>query len=74
MPKLLMIGGNGLDGHEGFVTVRAAAQYLALAPATLYAIMARGELRYAKFGRSRRVSKADLVEYGLRKMTGSDTA
>jgi excisionase family DNA binding protein len=50
-----------LDG--GFVTVPEAAQLLRLSRAKVYSLMDAGELRYAKFGRSRRIPREALEAY-----------
>jgi len=47
---------------DGLVTVRQAAQFLGLSIASIYSLMARGELIYAKFGKSRRIPKRALIE------------
>ena len=56
---------------EGFVTVREAADFLALSRAKLYALMEARELRYAKFGRARRIPRSALREYAKRSLIGS---
>ena len=40
--------------------VREAAAFLGLSRSKLYALMEAGELRFAKFGKSRRIPRAEL--------------
>jgi excisionase family DNA binding protein len=54
----------------GFVTVTEAAAYLSLCRAKIYQIMDAGELRYAKFGKSRRIPRQALQEYARRCLVG----
>jgi excisionase family DNA binding protein len=56
---------------EGFVTVREAAEYLRLCRAKLYQMMDAGDLPYAKFGKSRRIARRDLVEFAERCIIGN---
>jgi excisionase family DNA binding protein len=53
---------------EGFVKVHEAAKFLAVCRAKLYQLMDSGELRYAKFGKSRRIPRRALVEYAERNL------
>jgi excisionase family DNA binding protein len=45
---------------EGLVTVKEASKLLSLSRSTLYLMMDRGELRYAKIGGARRIPKQAL--------------
>ena len=45
---------------DRFLTVREAAQRLALSRSTLYNLMERGDLAYAKIGRARRIPSDEL--------------
>lgn len=45
---------------EGLVTVKEAGKLLSLSRSTLYLMMDRGELRYAKIGGARRIPKQAL--------------
>jgi excisionase family DNA binding protein len=53
-----------VDG--GFVSVGEAAEFLRLSRATVYLLMDRGQLRYAKFGKSRRIPRKALMDYAQR--------
>jgi excisionase family DNA binding protein len=55
----------------GFVTVREAEEFLSLSRAKIYALMDAGELRYAKFGRSRRLPWADLRMFAAESLVGA---
>jgi excisionase family DNA binding protein len=46
----------------GFVTVPVAARYLQLSRAKLYQMMDAGDLKYCKFGKSRRIPRRALAE------------
>jgi excisionase family DNA binding protein len=48
---------------DGFATIPEAAKYLNLSRAKVYLMMDVGELKYAKFGRSRRIPWRALKEY-----------
>jgi excisionase family DNA binding protein len=48
---------------EGFVDVAGAAEFLRLSRAKVYLLMDAGELRYAKFGKSRRIPWAALKQF-----------
>ena len=45
---------------DGLVTIREAARFLSLSRSTLYQMMDKGELLYAKIGGSRRIPKQAL--------------
>ena len=52
--------------EDGFVTVPEAATFLSLSRAMVYKLMYDNALVYAKFGKSRRVSRRSLLEYAAR--------
>jgi excisionase family DNA binding protein len=56
---------------DGFVSVSEAAAFLGLCRATIYSLCDRGELLYAKFGRSRRVPRRSLIAYAERCLTST---
>lgn len=45
---------------EGLVTVKEAARFLSLSRSTLYQMMDKGELHFAKIGGSRRIPRLAL--------------
>ena len=45
---------------EKLLTVQQVAELLALSRSTVYNLMERGDLRYAKIGRSRRIPSAEV--------------
>jgi excisionase family DNA binding protein len=51
---------------DGFVTISEAVDYLQVCRSTLYKLMDRGELAFAKFGNCRRIPRAALAEYARR--------
>ncbi len=55
---------------DGFATVREGEKYLGVSRATLYKLMESGEVKYAKFGKSRRLPWAALREYARRCLVG----
>ena len=55
---------------EGFAKIEEAMHYLNLSRASVYSLMDRGELRYAKFGRSRRIPRQALRDYARRSLVG----
>jgi excisionase family DNA binding protein len=52
--------------EDGFIPVIEAARFLGLSRAKVYQMMDSGELRYAKFGRSRRIPRRALMELAER--------
>lgn len=54
-----------------YFRVNDAAHRLCISRSALYGLMSRGEIAYARFGRSRRVPKAALEEYERRCLVGS---
>jgi excisionase family DNA binding protein len=51
---------NELVVNDGLVTVTEAGKFLSLSRSTLYQMMDRGELQFAKIGGSRRIPKQAL--------------
>jgi excisionase family DNA binding protein len=49
--------------EDGFATVPEAAHYLRLSRAKIYLLMDDGSLKYAKFGRSRRIPWRAVKEF-----------
>ena len=54
----------------GFIKVAEAAMFLGVSRSTLYLMMDRGALAYAKFGRSRRLQKSALIQYAQSHVIG----
>ena len=54
-----------------YVRVNDAARLLCISRSAVYALMAQGEIAYARFGRSRRVPKAALEEFQKRCLVGT---
>jgi excisionase family DNA binding protein len=67
----VMKPGEQAELGRGFVTVPEAARYLAVSRAKLYAMMDAGDVRYAKFGKSRRIPVEALRELGERCLVGT---
>jgi excisionase family DNA binding protein len=57
---------------EGFVDVVEAGEFLGLSRAKLYQLMDAGELRFAKFGKSRRIPRLALIQYAERCLVGGE--
>jgi excisionase family DNA binding protein len=55
---------------EGFADVAEAAEFLSMSRSTVYKLMDAGQLAYAKFGKSRRIPRRALREFGERSMIG----
>jgi excisionase family DNA binding protein len=55
---------------EGFLSLKAAADFLSISRASLYSLMDQGLLAYAKFGRSRRIPKRALRDYAAQCIVG----
>jgi excisionase family DNA binding protein len=51
---------------DGFDRIAEAQAFLGLSRASIYALMDKGELPYARFGRSRRIPRRALVEFAAR--------
>jgi len=58
--------------RDGYATVRDACEFLSLSRASIYNLMDARELKYAKFGGSRRIPWSALVEYGERCTVGGN--
>lgn len=56
--------------EEGLVSVKEAAQFLALSRSTLYELMERGALIYTKLGRARRIPKRALIQLAHANQSG----
>jgi excisionase family DNA binding protein len=56
--------------EDGFASIKQAEGYLSISRAKLYGLMDDGSLRYAKFGKSRRIPWAALKEYAARCLVG----
>jgi excisionase family DNA binding protein len=56
---------------DGFAGVPEAAEYLSMSRSSIYKMMEAGELKYAKFGRSRRIPWRALRELAERSMIGA---
>jgi excisionase family DNA binding protein len=54
----------------GFVAVAEAAEFLGLSRAKIYQLMDARELRFAKFGKSRRIPRAALLDFARRCLIG----
>jgi excisionase family DNA binding protein len=57
--------------EDGFATLPQGGKFLALCRASLYALMDKGELPYAKFGKSRRIPWRALHEYARKNLIAS---
>jgi excisionase family DNA binding protein len=60
--------------EDGLVTVAQAAEFLSLSRATVYTLMDRGELPFAKIGRSRRIPRRAVVELAAQHLRGGLSA
>jgi excisionase family DNA binding protein len=56
----------GLATNDGLATIRQAEEFLAVSRSTLYVLMDKGELPYAKIGKSRRIPWKALREFAQR--------
>jgi excisionase family DNA binding protein len=56
---------------EGFATIPESAQFLRVSRAKLYDLMQKGEIRYAKVGKCRRIPWRVLREYAASCLIGS---
>ena len=54
--------------QEGFASIRQAEEFLSISRSTLYTLMDRGELQYAKIGKSRRIPWKALREFAERSL------
>jgi excisionase family DNA binding protein len=57
---------------DGLVSVGEAMAFLSVGRSTVYELMDKGFLPYAKIGRSRRVPKRALVELAAMNLRGGD--
>jgi excisionase family DNA binding protein len=55
---------------DGFADVQQAAEFLGLKRSSIYKLMESGDLKYAKFGKARRIPWRALREYGERCLVG----
>lgn len=55
---------------DGLLTVPEASKFLGLSKSKLYEMMDAGELRYAKFGKSRRIPKRALIDLAQANLLG----
>jgi excisionase family DNA binding protein len=56
---------------DGLVNVPEAARFLGLSRSKIYQLMDRGELRYAKLGKNRRIPRSALVELAAKSLVAS---
>lgn len=56
--------------REGNGKVSEVAEYLAVGKSTVYALMARGDLRWVAIGRAKRISWAAVEEFVNRNQKG----
>ncbi len=59
---------------EGFATVVEAAAFLRVGRTHVYHLMQRGQLPYAKFGKSRRIPWVELRAFAARSIVGNGQA
>lgn len=57
---------------DGFISVREAADFLGLSRSTLYALMEKGKMPFAKIGSARRVPRRALIEFGVSSLKGCE--
>jgi len=55
---------------DGMCTVAYAAEFLSLSKSMIYLLMERGELTYAKFGKSRRIPRKALISLANQNTVG----
>jgi excisionase family DNA binding protein len=55
---------------DGLITVPEASKFLGISKSKLYEMMDAGELRYAKFGKARRIPKRALIELAQASLRG----
>ena len=55
---------------DGLCNVGEAARFLGLSRSTIYQMMDRGDLRYAKIRKNRRIPRAAFVELAAKCMVG----
>ena len=59
---------------DGLLTVSDAAGFLKVSRSRVYELMDRGELAFAKIGRSRRIPRRAVVELAARSLQGGRKA
>jgi excisionase family DNA binding protein len=59
---------------DGFATIEDATQFLRLKRSSIYNLMNSGHLRFAKFGKSRRISWRSLRELAEQSLVGTGEA
>lgn len=57
---------------DGLVSVNEAMTFLSVSRSTVYELMDKGLLPFAKIGRSRRVPKRALIELAMANLRGGD--
>ena len=55
---------------DGFADVHQAAEFLSMSRSSIYKLMESGDLKFAKFGKARRIPWRALREYGERCLVG----
>jgi excisionase family DNA binding protein len=65
------LGAPAQQRRGGFASVKEAGEFLSLSRSTIYDLMDRGELRYAKIGKSRRIPWAALEELAEKCVVGA---
>jgi excisionase family DNA binding protein len=55
---------------DGFADVHEAAEFLSMSRSSVYKLMESEDLKYAKFGKARRIPWLALREYGARCLVG----
>jgi excisionase family DNA binding protein len=60
-----------LSRGSGLASVKQAEEFLSLSRATIYGLMEKGELRYVKIGKSRRIPWEALQELVARNTVGA---
>lgn len=56
--------------RDGFAEVAQAQEYLRLSRSSIYKLMEKGDLLYARFGRTRRIPWRSLREFAARQLVG----
>jgi excisionase family DNA binding protein len=55
---------------DGFADVQDAAEFLSMSRSSVYKLMEAGHLKYAKFGKSRRIPWRSLRDFAERCLVG----
>jgi excisionase family DNA binding protein len=58
--------------REGFATIPAAKEFLSISRSALYGLMNKGQIRYAKVGKSRRIPWAALHRFAEACLVSND--